>query len=57
MAKYKTNVVYHWTSPDNDDELFFVSPDGLGRVFYASTYEAVFQTGITNILRIHELED
>lgn len=54
---YRTDVIYHWTSPDNDDELFFVSPDGTGAIYFDSTYDAVEQTGITNILRIDALKD
>lgn len=54
---YRTDVIYHWVSPDGDDEMYFYSPDGEGRVFFDSLKEAKENSGITSIINIDILED
>lgn len=55
MNRYNTNAIY----TANDGESFFVSPDGVGRVFYDTRVEAAAEHG--NLPLIHataaQLED
>lgn len=57
MAKLKTTVIYHFVGMDADDELFYFSPDGEGRVFFDTLKEAQEETGLTKVFRTHEIED
>lgn len=59
MAKknLKTDVIYHWIGLDADDELFYFSPDGEGRIFFDTLTQAQEDTGLTKVFRTSQLED
>jgi DNA topoisomerase IB len=57
QKKLKTDVIYHWISIDADDELFYFSPDGEGRIFFDTLKEAQEDTGISKVFRTHRLEE
>jgi hypothetical protein len=56
---YRTDVIYHWVSPDGDDEMYFFSPDGVGRVFFDTLSEAKEAIGhmYVTIITVDVLED
>ena len=51
---YRTDVIYLEEYPvgSGHGELYFTSPDGVGRVFFDSLEEAKEQTGLTRVVTL-----